>query len=59
MADDCTVFCSFEGQATERTPMFTGVDRFRFNKELTKIKEVESEWPPRLGSSWASPGAHA
>ncbi|GAB4819955.1 hypothetical protein N2152v2_007001 [Parachlorella kessleri] len=52
VADDCTVFCSFEGQATSRTPMFTGVDRFKFNKDLTKIVEVEiyrSNWQGAKG----------
>lgn len=55
VADERTVFCSFEGQATEHSPMFAGVDRFVFSDDVSKIVEIESEYG-RWGQGWAGAG---
>lgn len=52
VADDRTVFVSFEGQATEHTPMFNGIDRIVFNHDLTKIVEVESKFSCGWVGGW-------
>lgn len=52
VADDHTLFCSFEGRATDKTPTFTGVDMFCFNDGATRIKEVQvyrSNWLGAIG----------
>lgn len=53
-SDDWTIFVSFEGQAAERTPMFHGVDVFRFTPDGSKIKQVDV-----YRSNWQGAKGHA
>ncbi|KAL6766707.1 hypothetical protein ACKKBG_A37040 [Auxenochlorella protothecoides x Auxenochlorella symbiontica] len=46
------IFAAFEGLATEKTPLFKGIDLFRFNDDITRITEVEvyrSNWQGAKG----------
>lgn len=39
--DGKSIFAAFEGLATDTTPLFKGVDLFRFNDDVSRIVEVE------------------
>jgi hypothetical protein len=50
--DATTLFVAFEGRATSHTPLFKGIDLFRFNDSATKITEVEGERRRLAGCGW-------
>lgn len=47
IVDNRSMFVSFEGQVSAKTPKFVGVDVFLFNSDASKIREVQvyrSNW---------------
>lgn len=53
--DGRSIFAAFEGLATDATPLFKGVDHFRFNDDVSRIVEVEGKG--RIGDEYVACGS--
>ena len=60
--DGNTLFVTYEGQASSKTPPFRGVDVFRFTPDGSKIAEVDvyrSNWQGAKGHAQRKAAAEA